>query len=245
MPGGWLAITKHRTMSPPYLFAIESSGRTASAAVGSRSSDGQVTTLAEQTLPEGERTAKALIPAIRDLLATADVRPADLAAIAVTIGPGSFTGLRIGVTAAKTMAYAAGTAIVGVSTLDLLASQAGCPASGRVWAIVDAQRGDLFAGLYNAADWSELGNADRTQLMAGDQWLGRLAADDLVIGPAVERYCEQLPAGVRVACAEATKPTARALLQLGGELADRKLTSNPFELVPRYHRASAAEEKLN
>ena len=63
--------------------------------------------------------------------------------VCVTTGPGSFTGLRIGVTTAKTFAYAAAAELVGTHTLAVLAAGVE-QASGRLWAILDAQRQELF-----------------------------------------------------------------------------------------------------
>ncbi len=230
-------------MTPTYLLAIESSGRAASVALGANSPEGLLTCVAERILAPDERTAKELVPAISALLSSAGVTARQLTTVAVTIGPGSFTGLRIGVTAAKTVAYATSASLVGVSTLDVLALQSKFLSHGRVWAIVDAQRGDLFAGEYTAADCDTLGENDRTQLLAADDWIAKLAPGDVAVGPCVDRYSERLPSDVQVPSADACAPLASTVLQLGSAMAGRDLVTDPFQLVPRYHRPSAAEEK--
>ena len=98
------------------ILAIESSGRHASVATLWGDADG--TRLIGQTLLSGdERTAQVLAPAIQQLLAAADWSPKSVELVAVTVGPGSFTGLRIGVTTAKAFAYAIGAEVLGVNTL--------------------------------------------------------------------------------------------------------------------------------
>ena len=79
-------------------------------------------------------------------LSAAGLAAADLSRIAVTIGPGSFTGVRVGIAYAKGLAFACGIPAVGVSTLAVLARQAGLPAL----AVIDARHGAVFAGLYAA-----------------------------------------------------------------------------------------------
>lgn len=227
----------------PYLLAIETSGRAGSVALLDAAPADPVV-LAEQSLPETERTARSLVPALRELLARAAANPRQGVAVAVASGPGSFTGLRIGVTAAKTWAYATQSALVEVNTLDVLAAQAGdragCQAA--VWAVLDAQRGDLFVARYDSA--TPLPSAgDPTQLLSADAWLAAVQPGDLVVGQAAARYAERLPAGVVLADEATCQPRAATVGLLGARLLAAGQTIAPFALAPRYHRSSAAEEK--
>ena len=95
--------------------AIETSGRIGSVAVAQ---DGVV--LAEETFPHGLKHAAGLVPMIDRLCSGAGWRPADVQEIYVSVGPGSFTGLRVGVTVAKTLAFATGARIVAVPTVEVL-----------------------------------------------------------------------------------------------------------------------------
>lgn len=223
------------------LLAIETSGRTASVALVDAAGDRASPPLERQADPAA-RTAQALVPAIHGLLQSAGVNPTQLVAVAVASGPGSFTGLRIGVTAAKTLAYATGAKLVGVNTLDLLAHQA-AGSDRDIWAVVDAQRGDLFAARYRPADLHELGANDPTQLLSADQWLAQLVPGELGVGPVIARYRERLPAGVQVADDSAHLPRAATVGFVAREMLTRGLDCEAFALVPRYHRLSAAEEK--
>lgn len=194
-------------------------------------------------LDPSQRSAKVLIPALQQLLAASKIKASEIGTVAVAVGPGSFTGLRIGITAAKTIAYATGAKLVATSTLDVLALQTEGGAGSRVWAALDAQRGDLFVACYAANDWKALGESDLTQLLAGDTWLAKLETGDTVIGPIVDRFADRLPPGIAMAKATQCQPQARTVAKLGLELAERGQLSDPFQLVPRYHRLSAAEEK--
>jgi tRNA threonylcarbamoyladenosine biosynthesis protein TsaB len=94
----------------------------------------------------------ALAGAVDDLLSAAGIKPSDLGAVAVGIGPGSFTGLRIGVSYAKGIAFAAGCAIVGVPSLDAIALAAledpGARPGMTVCPILDARKGEVYTALY-------------------------------------------------------------------------------------------------
>lgn len=252
-------------MSQCHLLAIESSNPIASVAIAefsainsaqfSKSNSAEpLRVLSSEVLSSDQRTAKGLLPTIKHCLQTAGVSPSELALVAVCSGPGSFTGLRIGVTAAKTLAYAADAPVVGVNTLDLLAHQVlaavaaesqphHSPPTARVWAVLDAQRGDLFAACYAADDRHCLGNDDPTRLVSGDGWLAELASGDIVVGPVASKYADRLPDGVQLAEPSLHLPRAAAVCDLGYTMRCRNLHRNPFELVPQYHRLSAAEEK--
>jgi tRNA threonylcarbamoyladenosine biosynthesis protein TsaB len=107
-------------------------------------------------LPLGQRTAQSFAATIDTGLVATGWAPSDIRLVAVTHGPGSFTGLRISVTAAKFFAYATGAAVVAVNTLDVLVEQLPDEVMSAC-ALMDAQRGQFFAAMYTrAADgrWS-------------------------------------------------------------------------------------------
>lgn len=93
-------------------------------------------------LDAGEKSARALVPAVQRLLGQAGWKPEDIGLVAVAEGPGSFTGLRVGITFAKTFAYTVHAAVIGVPTLEALA--AGTPVECSPLSVaMDAQRGDV------------------------------------------------------------------------------------------------------
>lgn len=125
------------------LLAIESA--TDFAAVALQTEDGSVT---EVLGGEGRRHAEAIIPAVEEVCRRVGLSVRDVGVIAVDVGPGLFTGLRVGVATAKALGQALGVGIVGVSSLDILAAQALAQGAGEVLAVIDARRGEVFAARY-------------------------------------------------------------------------------------------------
>lgn len=94
--------------------------------------------------------AERLFPLIDDVLAVADAKMESVARIAVNVGPGSFTGIRIAVAAARGLGLALGIPVVGVDALRLTAASLEEPADGPVLSAIDARRGEVYAALYSA-----------------------------------------------------------------------------------------------
>jgi tRNA threonylcarbamoyladenosine biosynthesis protein TsaB len=107
--------------------------------------------LAECSRPVASHGAE-LPEAVAALLEQTALTTGDLKGIAVGIGPGSFTGLRVGLSYAKGVAMASGCALVGVSSLDTLAlaamAEAGCPPGRMICTVLDARKGEVYAALY-------------------------------------------------------------------------------------------------
>ncbi len=89
-----------------------------------------------------------VMPAIEILMKDCDITPADLTKIVVAKGPGSYTGVRIGVTIAKTLAWTLNIPLTGVSSLAVLAASAGRYFDGVISPLFDARRGQVYTGLY-------------------------------------------------------------------------------------------------
>lgn len=111
--------------------------------------DGEL--LAEETSAMAVNHSLRAMPAIEELLTKTGLVPADIDAIAVSEGPGSYTGVRIGVTIAKTLAWTLGKPLVGVSSLKALAANA-VFFNGLICPIVDARRNNVYSGAYH---WNE------------------------------------------------------------------------------------------
>ncbi len=168
-------------------------------------------------------------------------KPSQLELICVTTGPGSFTGLRIGVTTAKTLAYATGAKLVGVHTL--AAMVAGLEFSApRLWAILDAQRQELFVARFEP-NWQE--QTPTTQVLPVDLWLEQLRPGEVVSGPPLKKLAGRMPEGVRIADEKHWPPKAEQVGQLGFSAFQAGHTIDPMQLVPHYYRKSAAEEKAD
>jgi tRNA threonylcarbamoyladenosine biosynthesis protein TsaB len=224
------------------ILAIETSGRLGSVALLEIEGDRSIVA-AERRTPDGERTARSLLPTIQELLREHAWRPADVNLVCVTTGPGSFTGLRIGVVAAKTFAYAIGARLVGVHTLAAIAAGVDSRRPGRLWTVLDAQRQALFVASFTGRPLIDQA-VPETEILPVAEWVARLAPGDAVAGPPLAKLREQLPAGVVVAHDSIWEPTALPVGRLGNELFKRGGDMKPLELVPHYYRKSAAEEKV-
>jgi tRNA threonylcarbamoyladenosine biosynthesis protein TsaB len=204
--------------------------------------DGEL--LAEISLPAGQRSGKSLAPAIDRLLKQVGWRPREVALVSVTAGPGSFTGLRIGVTTAKTFAYATDADVLAVDTLDVLAEQASGNLS-RLEATLTAERGQLFCATFVSDGEHRLARSGSNRLIDQDEWLASLPAETAVTGPPMEKLASRLPAGVLIVEPTQRLPTAAAVGRLAARLYANGQRDDLWALVPQYGRPSAAEEKWN
>lgn len=193
-------------------------------------------------LDPAQGTAQSLAPALRELLARVGWSPPSIDLVAVTTGPGSFTGLRIGVTTAKTLAYAVAAKVVGVNSLSAIATRVRVE-HAPLWAIMDAQRHELFAAKFTVAQ-SDRAEADgETRIMTRADWLDELKTGDHVAGPALARLLPQLPTGVVVVPEDCWQPSADAVGRLAWQRYCAGRIDDVWTLSPAYYRPSAAEEK--
>jgi len=198
--------------------------------------------LADRQLPAEQRSAESLIPQIADLLESVNWKPRDVGLVAVTSGPGSFTGLRVGATAAKTFAYAAGAKLLGVGTLEVIAAQAtGEHAS--LWAVLDAQRGEVFAQRFARNPEGDPEPLGDVAILAADKWLALLRKGDSISGPIFRRLRDRLPPEITVVDESLWAPKAATVGMLAAKAYRRGERSDFFQFVPDYGRQSAAEEK--
>lgn len=187
-----------------------------------------------------------LLPAIAALMDECSVNPTDLKKIAVAKGPGSYTGLRIGVTVAKTMAWDAGIPIVGISSLALLAEN-GLYFSGKVVALMDARRGNVYAGVYQAIQ-GEMSNILPDSHIALAELLEKLQQSGeneaiFFTGTLNEQIClmitETLGDRAIFASADYTYARAGSLVKLA-----EQLTGEPADtFIPDYLKLAEAESK--
>jgi tRNA threonylcarbamoyladenosine biosynthesis protein TsaB len=226
--------------APPLLLAVETATRVMSVAL----LDGE-RVVAEISSDDARLHSERLLPALDELFALAGAALGDVGAFAVSIGPGSFTGLRIGLATVKGFAFDEARPVVAVPTLAALAAAA-AGAPGPVAALLDARRGELYAAAVAAA---------------GDPEPGLLA--DSVFTP--EALAAALPPETTLVIGEDAAPAAARLLALRpdlcalapglgvaraarvGRLGQRLLTAGralpAAALVPRYLRRAEAEAR--
>lgn len=224
------------------ILSIESSALAASAAV----TDGGVL-LAEEFTQNGLTHSATLLPAVSEALKKSGLDIADIDIIAVTEGPGSFSGLRIGVTTAKTLAYAADKKTVGVSTLAALA--ANLPYTDAVLCpIMDARRNQVYNAMYLWDNLSLLTLREPRAISAEELAMDiKENIDGLVVfvGDGVLRFKDffisQLGQKARFAPLHLCAARASSAAFLAESMADR--AKDPRELNPVYLRLSQAERE--
>lgn len=227
----------------PRAIALETSGRIGSAAAVL---DGAV--VAERSFPHGLKHAAGLLPLIDELCREQGWRPVDVEHVYVSAGPGSFTGLRIGVTLAKTLALVTGAKIVAVPTLAVLAENAP-PEARHVVPVLDAKRDAIFTARFDRASadapWTEAEPARLDTLAAV---LARSPRPVYLIGeglPHHEKFLHADDAGVIATPPASWTARAGAVAKLGVRLAASGGFADPFAFAPVYVRKPEAEEKAD
>lgn len=196
----------------------------------------------EQVLAEYKSSLKithsiGTMPAIEELLKKVDIKPNEIDAIAVAKGPGSYTGVRIGVTIGKTLAWTLNIPIISVSSLEVLASNVPF-FPGIVCAIMDARRGNVFAGIYVNGEVVKEAHMSLVELL---ETLDKMGQPVLFVGMDVVIHWEQIKEvlGEKVQRVNAAfdLPSAAVLV----ELAKKQEATDVHTTVPEYLRITEAE----
>jgi tRNA threonylcarbamoyladenosine biosynthesis protein TsaB len=195
----------------------------------------------------GRRHAEILTPAIAFICEQAEVDLREVGAIAVDVGPGLFTGLRVGVATAKAMAQALRVPVVGLSSLDLLAFPA---RSTRrlICAVIDARRGEVFAAFYRQVPGGVQRVSDPMVVRPGDVAAEIVARGEecLLVGDGALRYADVFAGLSRVepASVGTAHPSAAALVELAQPRVQREEFVQPWELEPLYMRQADVDLRM-
>ncbi len=194
--------------------------------------------------PEGTKHGRALVPSIEALLKKVDWNPEDLDAVAVSIGPGTYTGLRIGLVCAKMISTLAEASLVAVPSLDVIARNAE-DGYEHVWVVVDARRNEVYAARYKrqGASWSRCSDC---AIVRPDELAASLEPGSCLVGdgiPVVRDAVDQEL--VSPASSEQWVPRAEIVAEIGAELYMQGVRHDPYTTEPVYLRRPAAEEKWN
>ena len=241
--------SNNRSLDSPIHLALETSTRS-----GSFSLLEGPTSLSTVVLPRDRTTTSSLTSELERILDESGLQPADLKLVSVSIGPGSFTGLRVAVTVARTLAWVNGSPIAAVRTHEIVARQVfetlqpeQRDFSSRVASLIPAQRGEWFAEIHEvnelASEVLEPGRivspAEFVRALNEPVWLG---------GPGLGGFIDQLPElpdQVRVSPESAWQPAASTCGRIGYAQWRAGKLSDIWQLLPEYGRKSAAEEKLD
>jgi tRNA threonylcarbamoyladenosine biosynthesis protein TsaB len=197
------------------------------------------------SIAAGRRHGRDLIPQLAAMLNKAGLSPADVNVFAVGLGPGSYTGLRVGLAAAKTLAYVTGAAIVGLDSMEVIGRNAPADAL-QISVVADAQRGDVYVAEFaRAAPGAHLVPSRGSRIEPLCAWLARLEPGVLVLGPGLDsgQIRAAVPLEVMLSDPERNYPDGRRLIELAREVWNSGRRDNPWLLEPLYLRKSAAEEQ--
>ena len=225
------------------VLGIETSTPQTSVALGGESGVAASATL------NGRAHQEQVVPTLRQLLQWSGVELPQVAGIAVGVGPGLFTGLRVGVQTAKSLAQALRIPIVGMTSLDVLAFSVR-HTSRLVAAVIDARRGEVFWGVYRPVPGGVLRQGEFA-VGPPDHLVGELTAlaeDVLVVGDGAvlyRRQIEEMGSQVEFASAMWAHPQAAALVELSVPRFVREEHDRLAEVVPLYLRKSDAEINLD
>lgn len=200
-----------------------------------------------------------LAPMIKSLFQKTGLPIHSVDLIAVTTGPGSFTGLRVGVVTAKALAYSTQAQIIGVNTLEAIAAQTATSLPSptdqmrpaRICAVVNAQRQQVFAGYYLSGgslsnpDW-KIDQVTPNEIFDREAWADQLQPGDIVTGPGLAGMFPEegtnKTKGILVAPENCWACTAHSVGQLAWHQFKAGKRDSLWELEPCYFRPSAAEE---
>ncbi len=219
-------------MGEPWLL-IETSGRGGFVALAVGAA-----VVGERTLDPARRQNRDLAPFAAELLAAARLTPKSLAGVMVSVGPGSYTGLRVGLISAKALAYAVGCELVAVPTFAAIAELAPPELTG-VDVISDGLQGLVYCQRYERTD-GVMAATNALSILTLAEWIATRPA--AVSGPGVLLADAALEARVTRVSVELRMPTAASLLAAGRRIAPVS-REGLFALEPLYLRPSSAEEQ--
>ena len=244
--------TKMQTFKPdgkinctPLVLAVETSGRAGSVAIAQA---GEV--LAQTHFSGPMRHSKEIFPAIKAMLQTLRRKPQQIAHIYISAGPGSFTGLRIAVTMAKTLNLATKAKIVAVDTMDVIAANAieyiekKQQNINRIGTILDAKRGQFFAAVYE----NQLGKWEKSLpdcLITAEKLVEKFADSNdhlWLLGEGLLYYKDKFDAdGIEFFDESLWNPQAAKVHQLGWKKARSGIFADAGTLIPAYLRKPDAK----
>jgi tRNA threonylcarbamoyladenosine biosynthesis protein TsaB len=220
----------------PRLLILETSSRTGQVALALGNELRGV-----RRLDEARRHARDLVPATAALLAEQGWRPRDIHAVIVSRGPGSYTGLRVGIMSAKTFAYATGCVLLAVDTFAALALQAP-PSLPRIDVLADAQQDKVYVQSFvrSAEGWQP---SSELAIRRIADWLAGREPSAWVTGPGLLKWASRFPADVPKVDASLWEPQPASLLRIGLARYLAGERDDAWTLEPLYLRPSSAEEQ--
>ncbi|HEV3205295.1 MAG TPA: tRNA (adenosine(37)-N6)-threonylcarbamoyltransferase complex dimerization subunit type 1 TsaB [Gemmataceae bacterium] len=229
---------KVKDPSSPRILILETSGRTGHAALARGNK-----LLRVRRLDETRRHASDLAPAVGHLLVAESWKPAEIQALIVSRGPGSYTGLRVGIMAAKIFTYATGIPLIAVDTFAAIAHQLNLEIPA-VHIVADAQQDKVYVQRFvRLMPGKPLSPITSLTIISFADWLQSRELSDWVSGPGLRKFASRLPGDSRVVPESDWDPQPKSFLHIGLARYHNDERDDPWTLEPLYLRPSAAEEK--
>lgn len=191
--------------------------------------------LYEYTLETGTKLSVLLVPTIERVLNNLGLRPSQIDYFACGLGPGSFTGMRIGMAAIKGLSYALRKPVIGIPTLDIIALNAGIE-NGIIVPIIDAKRNFIYFSAYQVKG-GVLKKTAPYQLLKEEELLKKIKDKSVVLGDALTLYKDKILMRVKAAQIldnDYWYPRAHNLISLALEKIKAKDFTDSFKVKPIY-----------
>lgn len=212
------------------ILAIETSGSRCAVALGAWSG-GQTEPIGSFGLEIPKAHSEKLLQMVELLLGHAGVDKQELKGIAYSMGPGSFTGLRIGLSAAKGLCFALDLPLVGIPTLDIIASR--IREMGRFHVVTNSRKQEYYHAVYENSD-----RRSQIEVVSEENLAGQIEEGDLLVCPEASGILARLPEkireGMRVLDGSWARPEAEALLNLAGPRFETGDVEELASVVPLY-----------
>jgi tRNA threonylcarbamoyladenosine biosynthesis protein TsaB len=227
LPRGRRVAIILQMLSRPVSIALETTCREGGVALGS--GDELVTVL---PFDAARRAATQVVARLDELMRSAGLRPVDIDEIYISCGPGSYTGTRVGVTAARTLVQAVGCKCIGVPTVEAVAANVSADGIEHLAVVLDARRGLIYTARFQPAAEGWL------QVTAGQTVMPQVLLAEAprplhVVGEGLG-YCPVEGPGVVAVDRALWLPTAQGVWAIGRRLSRRRQFTEPMQLRPIY-----------
>lgn len=196
----------------------------------------------------GRHHSEILLPAVEQVFRLAGLQPDEIDFFAVTIGPGSFTGLRIGVATIKGLALSTGKPVVGVSTLEALVLNAPLVGQQVICPMLDARKNQIYTALYRLDAGKVMKRIMVEQVVDVDRWLKELKGDIFFLGDGAVKYAERIhslyTSAACIAEGHRNHVRAAAVAVLAQDQFRQGQRLDLLTFIPCYLRSSEAERSI-
>jgi tRNA threonylcarbamoyladenosine biosynthesis protein TsaB len=219
------------------ILLLETSGSSGIVALGFGT-----TIVAHRVLEIAKRHVSDMAPAIAEMLKECGWEAKNLDAIATGIGPGSYTGLRIGLMSARTLAMMTGARLLGISTFEILAQHCLEAGHAKIEIIADAQQDKIYAQSFENNN-SNLKSASELKIVSAAEWIANRDISFAIAGPGVTKVQPLTQVKEGMVVEQSGNINKESFLALALKKLFSHHSDDPLSLQPLYLRRSSAEEQ--